>query len=138
MKRLILAAGLLAVAVPACADPILLKPIIDLRVRYEDDHQQGLAADSDARTARLRAGVAASDGPWSALVEAQGDLGRLRGLQQQPAQRERSVEEQLHRFFGAGSGRKIRYGALMVAALAEHELPGPLAGLLHDVRAALG
>ena len=74
MKRLIQAAALLAVASPACADPILLKPIIDLRVRYEQDHQQGLTADSDALTARLRAGVTASDGPWSALVEAQGLL----------------------------------------------------------------
>jgi len=74
MKRLIQAAALLAVASPACADPILLKPIIDLRVRYEEDHQQGLTANSEALTARLRAGVAASDGPWSALVEAQGLL----------------------------------------------------------------
>lgn len=74
MKRLIPAAALLAAATPACADPILLKPIIDLRVRYEDDHQQGLTADSDALTARLRAGMAASDGSWSALVEAQGLL----------------------------------------------------------------
>jgi len=74
MKRLIQAAALLAVASPACADPILLKPIIDLRVRYEEDRQQGLTANSEALTARLRAGVAASDGPWSALVEAQGLL----------------------------------------------------------------
>ena len=73
MKRLILAATLLA-ATPACADPILLKPLADLRVRYENDRQDGLAANSDALTVRLRAGLSASDGPWSALVEAQGLL----------------------------------------------------------------
>jgi len=74
MKRFILAASLLAAAGPACADPILLKPLVDLRVRYENDHQDGLAKDSTALTARLRAGVSASDGPFSALVEAQGLL----------------------------------------------------------------
>jgi len=74
MKRFILAAGLLAAAGPACADPILLKPLVDLRIRYENDHQDGLAKDSNALTARLRAGVSASEGPWSALVEAQGLL----------------------------------------------------------------
>jgi hypothetical protein len=74
MKRYILAASLLAAAGPACADPILLKPLVDLRVRYENDHQEGLAKNSNALTARLRAGLSASDGPWSALVETQGLL----------------------------------------------------------------
>ena len=74
MKRYILAASLLAAAGPACADPILLKPLVDLRIRYENDHQDGLAKNSNALTARLRAGVSASDGPWSALVETQGLL----------------------------------------------------------------
>jgi len=73
MKRFILAASLLAAAGPACAGPIL-KPLVDLRIRYEADHQDGLAKNSDALTARLRAGLTASDGPWSALVEAQGLL----------------------------------------------------------------
>jgi hypothetical protein len=74
MKRLILAASLLAAATPACADPIQLKPLIDLRLRYENDDQDGLAVRSNALTARLRAGLAATNGPWSALVEAQGLL----------------------------------------------------------------
>lgn len=73
MKRLILAATLLAAAAPACADPIVLKPLVDLRIRYEDDHQDGLA-NAHATTARLRAGVSATTGPWSALVEGQGLL----------------------------------------------------------------
>jgi hypothetical protein len=65
-----------------------------------------------------------------AVVEAQGDLGPLRGLQQQPAQRDRRTEDQLHRFFGSGSGRKIRYGRLLVEALADDEVPAPLERVL--------
>lgn len=72
MKRIIMAAALLAAAGPACADPILLKPLVDLRVRYEHDVQDGLPDKSTALTARLRAGVAATSGGLSALVEAQG------------------------------------------------------------------
>ena len=72
MKRIIMAAALLATAGPACADPILLKPLVDLRVRYEHDVQDGLPDKSTALTARLRAGVSATSGSLSALVEAQG------------------------------------------------------------------
>jgi hypothetical protein len=72
MKRIIMAAALLAAAGPACADPILLKPLVDLRVRYEHDVQDGLPDKSTALTARLRAGVSATSGSLSALVEAQG------------------------------------------------------------------
>lgn len=71
-------------------------------------------------------------GRVQAVIEEQGDLAHLRGLQQQPAQRHRRTEEQLHRFFGSGSGRKIRYGRLLVEALAEHEVPRPLTRLLDD------
>jgi hypothetical protein len=67
-----------------------------------------------------------------AVVEAQGDLGPFRGLQQQPAQRDRPVEDQLHRFFGSGSGRKVRYARLLVEALADGEVPAPLERVLAD------
>jgi len=70
-----------------------------------------------------------------AVVEAQGDLAHLRGLQQQPAQRDRRPEEQLHRFFGSGSGRKIRYGRLLVEALADDAVPTPLERVLADALA---
>jgi len=72
MKRIIATAALLAAAGPACADPILLKPLVDLRIRYEHDVQDGLPENSSALTARLRAGISAASGPLSALVEAQG------------------------------------------------------------------
>lgn len=67
-----------------------------------------------------------------AVVAAEGDLGPLRGLQQQPAQRDRSTADQLHRFFGSGSGRKIRYGRALVEALADDRVPAPLASVLSD------
>ena len=62
------------------------------------------------------------------VVAAQGDLGPLRSLQQQPAQRDRPPEQQLRRWFGSGSGRKARYAPLLVDAL--ETVPAPLAGLL--------
>jgi hypothetical protein len=67
-----------------------------------------------------------------AVVEAQGDLAHLRGLQQQPAQRDRRPEEQLHRFLGSGSGRKVRYGRLLVEALGDTPAPTPLERVLAD------
>jgi len=75
MKTILATAALLAVAGPACADPIKLKPLIDLRVRYENDDQKGLAQqESAALTARLRAGLAASSGAWTATVIGQGNV----------------------------------------------------------------
>jgi hypothetical protein len=69
------------------------------------------------------------------VLEAERDLDSFRVLQRQPAQRTWRTEDQLHRFFGAGSGRKIRYGRLLVAALAEDEVPAPLAAVLADALA---
>jgi len=69
------------------------------------------------------------------VVAAAGDLAHFRGLQQQPAQRHRRLEEQLHRFFGSGSGRKIRYGRLLVDALPDDAVPAPLERLLADALA---
>jgi predicted ATP-dependent endonuclease of OLD family len=60
------------------------------------------------------------------VVEAQGDLGSFRTLQNQPEWRERTAEEQLRRFMGSGSGRKIRYAGLLVDALDLSRVPRPL------------
>ncbi len=70
-----------------------------------------------------------------AVVKAQGDLAHLRGLQQQPAQRDRPPADQLHRFLGSGSGRKIRYGRLLVEALTDDAVPAPLERVLADALA---
>ena len=60
------------------------------------------------------------------VVEAQGELGSFRTFQQQPAWRARSSQEQLRRFIGTHSGRKIRYAWLLVDALDLTSVPRPL------------
>jgi hypothetical protein len=64
------------------------------------------------------------------IIEAEGDLGAFRTLQQQPAHLDRSAEQQLHRFLGTRPGRKIRYSQLLVEALDLDRIPGPLNGAL--------
>ncbi len=60
------------------------------------------------------------------VVEAEGELGSFRTLQKQPEWRGRATEEQLRRFMGSGSGRKIRYARLLVDALDLSQVPRPL------------
>jgi hypothetical protein len=60
------------------------------------------------------------------VVEAQGELGSFRTFQQQPAWRARRSQEQLRRFIGTHSGRKIRYARLLVDALDLGSVPRPL------------
>jgi hypothetical protein len=67
------------------------------------------------------------------VVEAQGELGPFRTFRRQPAQRERGLHQQLHRFLGTGSGRKIRYARLLVDALDLANVPEPLDRLLAHV-----
>jgi hypothetical protein len=65
-----------------------------------------------------------------AVIEAQGEMRALRTMQKQPAQQDRTVEQQLRRFIGTKSGRKLRYGALLVGALDLDRVPAPLDDLL--------
>jgi hypothetical protein len=67
------------------------------------------------------------------VVEGQGELGPFRTFQRQPAQRGRGLHQQLHRFMGTGSGRKIRYARLLVEALDLANVPEPLDRLLGRV-----
>ena len=57
------------------------------------------------------------------IAEAQGELGSFRTFQKQPAQQERSHEQQLRRWMG---NRKIRYAPLLVDALDSAAVPRPL------------
>jgi hypothetical protein len=70
-----------------------------------------------------------------AVIEGQRELDSFRVLQQQPAQRGRRTEDHLHRFLGAGSGRKVRYGRLLVEALEDDAVPAPLTAVLADALA---
>jgi hypothetical protein len=54
-------------------------------------------------------------------------------MQKQPAQRGRTIEEQLRRFMGTRSGRKIAYARLLVDALDLTQVPRPLDRVLAHV-----
>jgi len=64
------------------------------------------------------------------VIESLGDLPAFRTFQNQPAQRIRAVEAQLHRFMGTLGGRKIRYGRALVEQLCIERMPSPLIALL--------
>jgi hypothetical protein len=68
------------------------------------------------------------------VISAEGDEQRFRTLQHQPEWRHRPVEDQLRRFMGSGSRRKIRYGRLLVGALDPARIPRPLDAVLHVAR----
>jgi len=67
------------------------------------------------------------------VVVAAGELGKFRTFQGQPAWQGRPVTEQLRRFVGTSSGRKIRYGRLLVEALDLAQVPRPLDLVLAQV-----
>jgi hypothetical protein len=121
--------------------------------REEDDvrralERAGLGANLDrAKMAALGFYVCVADledelirrlGPAAVerVVERQGELGPFRTFQRQPAQRARTLHEQLHRFMGTASGRKLRYARLLVDALDLTSVPEPLDRLLAHVGAA--
>ena len=64
------------------------------------------------------------------VVAREGELGLLHTFQQQPAQRDRSLHEQLHRFCSTKSGRKVRLAGALAAELALDAVPAPLLGVL--------
>jgi hypothetical protein len=64
------------------------------------------------------------------VIAAQGELVALRTFQRQPQWAGRSREEQLRRFLGTHSGRKIECAPLLVHALDLDRVPAPLDGLL--------
>jgi hypothetical protein len=67
------------------------------------------------------------------VVRAAGEIRQLRTFQDQPFQRERPLDAQLRRFLGTKSGRKIRYGRLLVEALDLTRVPQPLDRVLAAV-----
>jgi hypothetical protein len=67
------------------------------------------------------------------VIDAQGESASFRIFQRQPAQRGKSDEQQLRRFMGTRSGRKIRYGRLLVEALDLDHVPRPLDRVLAHV-----
>jgi hypothetical protein len=74
MKRLLI--GLLATsfAVPAAASDMTMTPIIDLRLRWENVDQAGIARDADAVTLRARTGAEVAAGDFLLLGEAEATI----------------------------------------------------------------
>jgi hypothetical protein len=64
------------------------------------------------------------------ILRAEGDFRAWQTFQRQPAQHGRPRHRQVRRFLGTKKGRKIRYGRLLVEALAPDRTPPPLDGLL--------
>ncbi|QOR70250.1 ATP-dependent endonuclease [Ruania alkalisoli] len=60
------------------------------------------------------------------VLERTGDLQAFHTFTRQPAQRDRDVTAQLHRFLGTQGGRKIAYAAELVRALGPDRTPRPL------------
>jgi len=65
------------------------------------------------------------------LIATEGELRSFERLRDQPAQRDRTITQQLHRFIGSKGGRKERYGRRLAQALPLDRVPAPLDGLLH-------
>jgi hypothetical protein len=88
--------------------------------------------DADLEDELIRAsGVAAVEG----VLDAQDELASFRRFQNQPDQRGRDTHAQLRRFMGTRAGRKIRYGSLLVEAIADLErVPRALSCALAYVR----
>jgi hypothetical protein len=68
-----------------------------------------------------------------AVLDAQGELRSFRTFQKQPAQQGKTIEQQLRRFMGTRSGRKIEYARLLVDALDLERVPPPLDRLLAHI-----
>jgi hypothetical protein len=71
------------------------------------------------------------------VIAAEGELASLRLLQRQPAQRDRTPVDQLHRFLGVRSGRKARYAWLLATTLEPDQVPRPLRALVDHALAIL-
>lgn len=70
------------------------------------------------------------------VVAGMGELGAFASLARMPQWRDRPVTEQLHRFAGSASGRKVRLAARLAERLDPAALPEPLHDLVEAVLAS--
>ena len=74
MKYRLFLLGACCTGSPAVAADLAIKPLIDLRLRYEQVEQVGFARDAEAVTARARAGFELSNGAMTLLAEGETTL----------------------------------------------------------------
>jgi hypothetical protein len=74
LRRFLLLVGSFGASATASAEPIQLRPIVDVRLRHEHVEEEGVAQHADAVTVRVRSGVEAKLRSFSALVEAEATL----------------------------------------------------------------
>jgi hypothetical protein len=79
-------------------------------------------------------GLAAIEG----ILAEQGELRKFRKFQNQPQWRGKPLDDQFHRFSGIRSGRKVRYGRVLVGALDLSRVPRPLEGVLAYIKGPKG
>ncbi|WP_394436581.1 TOPRIM nucleotidyl transferase/hydrolase domain-containing protein [Streptomyces sp. SGAir0957] len=95
------------------------------RAQARPDAIQVCAADLEDELLRALGTATVED-----IFRAEGDFRAWQTFRRQPAQLGRSVHQQARRFLGTKKGRKIRYGRLLVEALAPDQVPPPLDDLL--------
>ncbi|MFF8833363.1 TOPRIM nucleotidyl transferase/hydrolase domain-containing protein [Streptomyces sp. NPDC015131] len=69
------------------------------------------------------------------VIADEGEWRPYRTFRNQPAQRDRDVEQRLHRFMGTHSGRKSQYARALVHRLDPARIPRPLDRLLTEAAA---
>jgi Alginate export len=74
MHKILFATSMTALATPAFAEDIKIKPLIDARLRYEGVDQAGTLRNADAVAVRVRAGFEAKKGPFALLAESEAML----------------------------------------------------------------
>jgi hypothetical protein len=60
------------------------------------------------------------------MIADEGELAIFRTFQNQPHQRDRTIEQQLHRFIGTLGGRKERYARAFIRHLDPDDVPRPI------------
>lgn len=88
--------------------------------------------DADLEDELIRA--VGAEGVERALADL-GDLQRFRRFQRQPSWRDRPLQDQLHRFAGSGSGRKLALADHLAAGLRADAVPVPLDRLMNRIAA---
>jgi hypothetical protein len=71
-----------------------------------------------------------ADADLRAVIAVEGALASLQRLRRQPAQRNRTLDDQVHRFLGVRCGRKARYAWSLTRALEPERVPRPLRALV--------